>query len=115
MSTTNITQSNSPMNFIVPSADIREIAKRENYMIESHDYDTTNILCVRGHIYADGKYWVAAMDAATRAESRELRKLGEVIMDGDGGELSVKFAPARFREVANILKPRQARKRVLAA
>jgi hypothetical protein len=37
-----------------------------------------------------------------------LRKLGDVVSDGDSGELSVRFPPSRLRDVARILRPRQA-------
>lgn len=33
---------------------------------------------------------------------------GTPVADGDFGELSVRFAPERFREVARLMLPRQA-------
>lgn len=88
--------------------DIRKLFRDSGYLIVSNETDTTNIVCRRGHIYADGSYLVASMNAATPAESRALRRLGIVVMDGDFGELSVKFPLERFRDVARIMLPRQA-------
>jgi hypothetical protein len=79
------------------------------YLIVDSPDDTTNLVCRRGHIYADGDQLVAALDRGNVAECRALRKLGAVIMDGDDGELSVAFDPSAFRQVARILKPRQAK------
>jgi hypothetical protein len=78
------------------------------YVIEESDHDTTKIVCRRGHVYADGNWLVAAIDQATPAEAKALRKCGTVVADGEDGELSVRFALSRFREVARILKPQQA-------
>jgi hypothetical protein len=77
------------------------------YLIEESDHDTTKIVCQHGHIYADGNRPVAAIDHATPAESKALRRCGTVVVDGDDGELSVRFELSRFRDVARILKPRQ--------
>lgn len=91
-------------------ADLKTIAQREGYVyaIAEDKSDTDNVICRRGHIYQDGKSFVAAIDGATLGESAKLRKLGQVIMDGDFGELSVKFPPSRMREITKVLKPRQA-------
>ena len=77
------------------------------YLVVDSNHDTTNLVCRRGHIYADGEYLVAALDAGTLAERRALRKVGTPVMDGDFGELSVRFRPGRFRDVARILLPRR--------
>ena len=95
--------------------DIHKLCRGTGYLIVESDHDTTNIVCKRGHIYADGKCLVAAIDGATKGESRKLRSIGEPVMDGDFGELSVRFHPSRLGEAARILKPRQARKSKLAA
>lgn len=86
---------------------IKKLCRGTGYLIEESDYDTTNILCRHGHIYADGNHLIAALDAATTGQSRALRKLGEVVADGDCGELSVKIPPTLFRDVCRILRPRQ--------
>jgi hypothetical protein len=88
---------------------------RDGYLIVESPSDTTNIVCQRGHIYADGDFLVASMDHATVAESAKLRKLGTPLMDGDFGELSIKFDPKEIRNVARILKPKQRQNRFLAA
>lgn len=88
--------------------DIKRLTRGSGYAIEESDYDTTNIICYHGHIYADGDMLVAAMDSADRSQSIRLRRLGDVVADGDLGELSVRFHPSRLGDVARILKPRQA-------
>lgn len=92
--------------------DIQKRFRGRGYLIESSESDTTNIVCRRGHVYADGGALVAAVNGATRSERLRLAKLGEIIMDGDDGELSVKFPPAAFPAVARVMKPRQS---ILAA
>jgi hypothetical protein len=90
--------------------DIRELFEGSGFLIQSSEHDTTNLICQRGHVYADGDSLVASMNAATAVESRKLRKLANrVVMDGSFGELSIAFSPTIFREVARIMKPRQAR------
>lgn len=86
---------------------IRRLAKGTGWLVQESDHDTTNIVCRYGHIYADGQSLVASLDCATKSQSRQLRKLGVVVADGDFGELSVKFPPAALGAVAAILKPRQ--------
>jgi hypothetical protein len=86
---------------------IRKLCNGTGYAIEDSPHDTTNIICRHGRIYADGDYLVASMDCATPTQSKALRQLGESVMDGDFGELSVKFKTDRLREVARILKPHQ--------
>jgi hypothetical protein len=93
---------------MVKIIDIRKMFAGSGYRIEDSAHDTTNIVCRRGSVYADGEFLVASMDAATPAESRALRKFGEPVADGDFGELSVRFPPERFREVARLMLPRQA-------
>jgi hypothetical protein len=93
---------------MVKIIDIRKMCAGSGYLIEESAHDTSNIICRRGSIYADGEFLVASMDAATSVESRTLRKYGEPVADGDFGELSVRFAPERFREVARLMLPKQA-------
>lgn len=93
---------------MVKMIDIRKMFAGSGYRIEHCAHDTTNIVCQRGSIYADGQYLVAALTAGTPAQCRSLRKAGEPIADGDFGELSVRFAPVRFREVARLMLPKQA-------
>jgi hypothetical protein len=88
--------------------DLKQLFRHDGFLIQESEDDTTNLVCRRGHIYSDGDDLVAALDRGTRAECMALRKLGDVLMDGDDGELSVRFNPTRFRDVARILKPRQA-------
>lgn len=87
--------------------DLHKKFKKEGYLIVDSAYDTTNILCRHGHIYADGKMLVAALEDPS-IEPRALKKLGTVVMDGDDGEVSVKFALTMLPAVARILKPRYA-------
>ena len=95
--------------------DLRTMFRGSGYLIVDEPGDTTNLICRRGHVYANGGQLVAAIDRGTVAECRALRKLGRPIMDGDFGELSVAFNPSVFRDVARILKPRQASPSALAA
>ena len=92
-------------------------SRSSGFLIERSDDDTDNICAQFGHVYRDGRFLVASLDGwqncpgdeqESRRRARALRKLGTVIMDGDWGELSVRFASSRFREVARIIKPRQA-------
>lgn len=96
------------MKYISYPGDIRRLFRGCGFMFVDPEGDTTNLLCQKGHIYLDGTALVASMDAATAAESRSLRKLGRVVADGDFGELSVAFPIEKFRDVARIMKPKQA-------
>ncbi len=89
--------------------DLRKLFHTFPYIITSSAEDTTNLEAHRGHIYADGDSLVAALDNGTRAECRALRQLGTPVMDGDDGELSVKFTytPATWRAVRTIMRPKQ--------
>lgn len=78
------------------------------YLIQESEYDTTNLVCRYGHIYQDGDSLCASLDGGTPDQVRKLKALGEVIMDGDFGELTVRFPLSRLREAARVLKPRQA-------
>lgn len=78
----------------------------QGYLIIESDYDTTNLICRHGYIYADGDYLCASIQSATLSQAKALRKLGTPIMDGDEGELTVKFTPLAFRQVAKIMLPR---------
>jgi len=95
--------------------DLHQRFRGAGFLIVDSSSDTTNLVCRHGHIYADGDKLVAALDGGTPAQRRALRKCGTVIMDGDFGELSVAFNPSVFREVARILKPRQAYRAKVAA
>jgi hypothetical protein len=95
---------------MVNNIDLRQRFGGSGYLIVDSPDDTTNLVCRRGHIYADGGMLVAALDGGTPAELRALRKLGTPIMDGDFGELSVAFNPSVFRAVARILRPRQSKR-----
>lgn len=86
---------------------IRKLFHDSGYLIVETEHDTTNIVCRHGHIYADGDYLFAALYNGSRSQRRNLRKLGEPTMDGDFGELTVRFHPDRFRDVARLMKPRQ--------
>jgi hypothetical protein len=79
------------------------------YIIVSSASDTTNLICARGTIYADGDKLVAALENGTPAECRALRLLGDVVADGDFGELSVAFQynPATWTAVRKIMRPKQ--------
>jgi hypothetical protein len=100
--------STPPFGIFPVTINIRKLFAGSGFLIVSSEYDTTNIVCQFGHIYASGNWLIASMTSATPAQSRVLRRLGKVVMDGDFGELSVAFSPSRFREVARIMKPRQA-------
>ncbi len=91
--------------------DIRKLFGGSGFLVESSEHDTTNIVCARGHIYADGDRLIASLNRGTPAECRSLRGMGTVVMDGDFGELSIAFSPERFRDVARILRPKQASNR----
>jgi hypothetical protein len=95
--------------------DLRQRFGGSGFLIVDSPHDTTNLICLRGHIYADGPMLVAALNRGTPAELRALRKLGTPIMDGDFGELSVAFNPSVFRAVARILRPRQTKRTKPAA
>jgi hypothetical protein len=90
---------------------LRKLFADMPYLIVSSSHDTTNLLCHRGHIYSDRGKLVASLDSGTHAECRQLRLLGEVVMDGDGGELSVAFQynPATWDAVRRIMRPKQTR------
>lgn len=83
---------------------------RRSYIVTDSPHDTSNIQCRHGHIYADGDSLIASLDHGSRAQCMALRKLGTPIMDGDGGELSVRFDPKQFGQVARILLPRHRKK-----
>lgn len=87
--------------------DFNKLFRGRGYLITESETDTQNIVCRRGHIYHDGQGMVASLDNGTRSECMALRKLGTPIMDGDYGELSVRFSSTRFKDVARILLPRQ--------
>ncbi len=89
--------------------DLRKLFANLPYIFEAHAWDTTNMRCHRGHVYSDGEYLVAALDNGTRTECRALRRLGQVVMDGDDGELSVKFryTPETWQAVRKIMRPKQ--------
>lgn len=88
--------------------DLRKLFAGSGYLFVDSPGDTTNLVCRRGHIYADGKNdLVAALDGGTVAECSALQKLGVTIMDCDFGELSVRFSPTKLRDAARILHPRQ--------
>lgn len=98
--------------------DIRKQFAGDGFLITDSPYDTTNIQCRRGHIFSDGGSLVAALTTRDRAECRALRKLGEVIADGGDEleyELSVRFPLSSFRDVAKIMRPRQAALSKIAA
>lgn len=88
--------------------DIRKKFAGSGYLIHESEDDTTNIVCRHGHIYADGQYLCAALYNGTRSQILRLRKLGEPIMDGDLGELTIRFEPRQFPDVARIMLPKQA-------
>ena len=87
--------------------DIRKQFAGCGYLIYESEDDTTNIVCRHGHIYADGEHLFAALYNGTRSQILRLRKLGEPIMDGDFGELTIRFEPRQFPAVARVMKPRQ--------
>lgn len=76
---------------------IRKLFHDSGYLIVESEHDTTNIVCRRGHIYADGQHLFAAIYNGTRSERLQLRKLGEPVMDGDFGELTIRFHPDQLR------------------
>jgi hypothetical protein len=88
---------------------IKKLFREFPYIITSCAHDTTDMICARGHIYADRGKLVASLDNGTRAECRQLRLLGDAIMDGDDGELSVAFTytPATWQAVRRIMRPKQ--------
>lgn len=88
---------------------LRHLCRGTGYHIIHPEWDTEQIVCKRGHIYADKGMLVASIDRANPAESRTLRALASsVVADGDFGELSVAFCPSALPRVARIMKPRQA-------
>lgn len=93
------------------SIDLKKKYAGAGYLIVESEEDTTNIVCRYGHIYADGDHLCASLDNGTRSQVLQLRKLGESVMDGDFGELTIRFPASQFKAVARVLKPRQ---RVLA-
>lgn len=91
---------------------ITKLCQGSGFVVESSRYDTTNIICKFGHIYADGARLVASLDAPNQRRRQALKKLGDVIMDewdkDEGpGCMSVKADPRQFRAVCTILKPIQ--------
>jgi hypothetical protein len=91
---------------------IRKQFAGSGYLITDSPNDTTNVVCGRGHLYADGDSLVASLaNDGTKAERRALMKLGEVVADcGDeqGHEVSIRFPLSNLRAIAQILRPRQA-------
>lgn len=88
--------------------DVKQLCKGTGYLIVESEEDTTNIICRFGHIYADGLQLCAATNpGADSLILRRLKALGKPIMDGDDGDLTVRFPVSRFDEVCRILRPRQ--------
>lgn len=81
----------------------RKHFRGSGYLIS--DDDMPHVVCRHGHIYFD-RGLVASLNG-TRAQCMALRRLGEVVMDGDFGELSVRFDAAQLPDVTRIMLPRQ--------
>jgi hypothetical protein len=105
------------VNRTMSRINLHKLFSGSGYLIVDCAHDTTNIICARGTIYAEGMDLVASLDNGTPVECRMLRKHGTVVADGDFGELSVRFeyTPQRFREVARIMRPKQGRRSKAAA
>jgi hypothetical protein len=88
-------------------ANLKRLCVGTGYAIKESWYDTTNIVCRRGHVYADGDSYVACIDSPSNSERIRLGNLGEIVQDGDDG-INVRFAEDKFPQVARIMRPRQA-------
>lgn len=77
-------------------------------MIVESPIDTIKIVCRFGHLYADGDSLLASLDSGSHIQARALRKLGVPVMDGSGGELTIRVPESKIRDVTRLLKPRQA-------
>ena len=80
----------------------------QGYMITDSPIDTIKIVCRFGHIYADGDALLASLDSGSPLQARALRKLGTPVMDGQDGELTIRFPDSKICDVTRLLKPRQA-------
>ena len=85
---------------------IERLIKREGYMCTREPHDTVNIVCHRGHVYEDNGKYMAAFDNATRSERVRMVQLGQLVADGDFGELTFAFGPDQLKDVMRIMRPR---------
>ena len=87
---------------------IRKLFASMPYIFGAHAWDTVNLRLIAATYMPMAPTWSHRLTTA-HAECRALRKLGTTIMDGDDGELSIRFTytPETWQAVRRIMRPWQ--------